>query len=251
MKPEAAPRFINSHIVELPSTYDEQTIEFDFEGEQKKLDAKIAKAKQHQAVLAEKQAEAKALNIARKKEELESNLINAARFLKQSLEAGISHEEAKRRLDWADEYQSAADVIRIELEGEIPLEKEAIEPKKSFYEHHNFWVGIICIGLIFAFFFSIPLIKTSDPDAIVFDATAYQKFFLVGSLFSALQLIKLVSLRVFYPVVYEFMNNEVAPDFDFGLSFKTRLKPFEQICVAIFLACWHSLEFILLYSVKF
>ena len=227
-----------------------QSDEIDFELEQSKLTAKIEAARQKQIDLQEKQQEAFQLKRQQKFDERDSFLKNAERFRKQSLEAGISREEAQRRLDWAEEQQVLADAITAEIDPQTMQTEEPIK-KKSFFKSHNFLVGLISIVCTIAFFSMMKWIKVDDPEAAVFDATAYQKFFLVASLFSAVQLIKLLTMFVFYPFVYEFMNNEVAPDFDYGIYFKTRITPFQQICISTFLVCWHSLEFILLYSVKF
>ena len=235
----------NNNIAVVP-----QSDEIDFELEQSKLTAKIEAAKQKRIELQEKQEEIIKLKRLQKFDERDSYLKNADRFRKQSLENGISREEAQRRLDWADEQQSLADAITNEIDPQ-PLQIEEPIKKKPFFKSHNFLVGLISIVCTIAFFSMMKWIKVDDPEAAVFDATAYQKFFLVASLFSAVQLIKLLTMFVFYPFVYEFMNNEVAPDFDYGIYFKTRITPFQQICISTFLVCWHSLEFILLYSVKF
>lgn len=227
-----------------------QSEEIDFELEQSKLIAKIEAAKQKRIELQEKQQEILKLKRLQKFDERDSFLKNCDRFRKQSLEAGISREEAQRRLEWAEEQQNLADEITNEIDPQ-PLQVEEPIKKKSFFKSHNFLVGLISIVCTIAFFSMMKWIKVDDPEAAVFDATAYQKFFLVASLFSAVQLIKLLTMFVFYPFVYEFMNNEVAPDFDYGIYFKTRITPFQQICISTFLVCWHSLEFILLYSVKF
>jgi hypothetical protein len=227
-----------------------QSDEIDFDLEQDKLRSKIEAARQKQIELQEKQQEVFQLKRQQRFEERDSFLKNADRFRKQSLETGIAREEAQRRLEWAEEQQILADAITAEIDPQ-PLEVEEIIKKKSFLKSHNFLVGLISIACTIAFFCMMSWIKVDDPEAAVFDATAYQKFFLVASLFSAVQLIKLLTMFVFYPFVYEFMNNEVAPEFDYGIYFKTRINPFQQICVATFLICWHSLEFILLYSVKF
>jgi hypothetical protein len=241
----------NPHIGLLNPVNDEESLlDIDFDAEQSKIEKTLANAINRQANLEKKKVEAENLRRALMLDERDSHLMDAERFRKQALEAGISQEEAKRRLDWADEKQQMANEISAEFDPQ-PLVQEVEAPKKKFYQRHNFWVAFVSLLCVGIFFVAMTLIKSSDPEAAVFDATAYQKFFLVASLFSALQLVKRFALRVFYPIIYDFQNDESHPDFDYGSLFKNRLKPFEQICVATFLICWFSLEFILLYSVKF
>lgn len=229
---------------------DESLLDIDFDAEQSKIEKTLANAINRQASLEKKKIEAENLRRNLKLDERDSHLLNAKRFKEQALEAGLSQQEAQRRLDWADEQQQMANEISYEFDPQ-PLVQEVEVPKKKFYQRHNFlvaFVSLLCVGI---FFVAMTLIKSSDPEAAVFDATAYQKFFLVASLFSALQLVKRFAMRVFYPIIYDFQNDESTPDFDYGSLFKNRLKPFEQICVTTFLVSWYSLEFILLYSVKF
>jgi len=248
-----APIFINGNPsigLLSPVAADESILDIDFDAERSKIEKTLALAINKQETLEKKRIEADNLRRIMKLDERNSHLLNAKRFREQALEASISQEESQRRLDWADEQQAMADEISNEFDPQ-PMAKEIEILKKSFYQRHNFWVGIITIICTFVFFGMMQLIKVDDPEAAVFDATAYQKFFLVASLFSAVQLIKLLTMFVFFPFVYEFMNNEISPEFDFGVFFKTRLTPFQQICISTFLLSWHSLEFILLYSVKF
>ena len=242
----------NPHIGVLNTVQieDESLLDIDFDAEESKIEKTLANAALRKENLAQKKIDADNLRRNLKLDERDSHLLNVKRFKEQALEAGISQQEAQRRLDWADEQQQMADEISYEFDPQ-PLVQDVVIAKKSFFKSHNFWVALVSLLSAGVFFLAMELIKWGDSEAAVFDATAYQKFFLVASLFCALQLVKRFSLRIFYPIIYEFKNDEVSPEFDFGALFKNRLKPFEQICISTFLVCWYSLEFILLYSVKF
>lgn len=218
----------------------------------KRLEEQAANAQAELQAIAVEEAQAIAKKIEDDKVRRAELIAEAEEYETSSKEAGLSREDVKNRLTWAK--QARADAAKIIIPGEEFLAAPDVEPiaKLSLIdEYRNTLMAVISVLLVGVFYGAMGLIKVEDPEAIVYDSSAYQKIFLVLSIFCILQLVKILAVRLFYPMIYKFKNNREMPDFDFSKYFKEELTPLQQICVSLFISSFFSLEFIMLLQVKF
>jgi hypothetical protein len=221
---------------------------------QKVLDAK-KKAEEELQRLEEDEKQAALEKIIEDKKKKAELLAQADAFEADSREHGLAKEDVLARKAWAKEARVAAAAIVIE--GEEKPELIFAEPVENLIRlnwldrNRNALTTVVCLLLVGLFFGLMKFIREEDPEAIVYDSSAFQKVFLALSIFSILQLLKIFAVRLFYPMIYRFKNNRESPEFDFSKYFKEELTPLQQICVSLFISSFFSLEFIMLLQVKF